>query len=324
MVTAFIIAGVLLFGLGAATDHLSGRAERDFPPDGQFVTAGGLKQHVLIQGDGAHALVMIHGAYGSAGDFAASLMPALSPHFRCIAVDRPGQGYTERGGDDSASPAIQARYLHAALQALGVRRPLLLGFSFGGAVALAYALAYRDEVAGLVLINPASHPWRRGEPLPFGIADAPLVGPVLRNTVVTPLGFLLQDRVVADVFAPSPVPPAFAQAPVELALRPGSYAANAADIRSLNDFLRRQAPQYPSLRLPVEIVANRNDRSVSAAIHAEALAREIPGADLLLTDSGGHPLHFSQPELVLQAIGRAEARAGFTTPLPQPAAMSAR
>jgi pimeloyl-ACP methyl ester carboxylesterase len=312
MVTALILVGFALFGLGATTAHLTRQAEADFPATGRMITAGGLQQHVIERGDATDdrpVLVMIHGAYGAAGDFAISLMPLVEGRFHAVAVDRPGHGYSERG--EAATPERQAQALHAAMIALGIKRPILLGFSFGGAVALSYALQYPNDTAAVVLINPASHPWRDGLTLPFGITDAPLLGPVVRNTLVTPVGHLLKDAGAERVFRPGSVPPAFSRAPLALSLRPVSYAANTEDIRQLDGFLRRQAPLYPDLRLPVEIVVDENDPSVSPDIHGRRLAREIADAGLIVTRGGGHPLHFSRPDAVLQAIDRAAQRAGL-------------
>ncbi len=308
MLTALIILGATLFGLGATSEHITRQAERDFPPEGRIVEAGGIRQHVIERGEGP-PLVMIHGAYGAAGDFAASLLPQTAAKFRGIAIDRPGHGYSE--GIDSDTPDAQARMLRAALETLGVRRPILLGFSYGGAVALSYALQYPDEVAALVLVNPATHPWRRGPTMPFGVADAPLIGPILKHTFVTPLGLALKDSAVASVFAPEPVPPSFETAPVTLGLRPDDYAATAREIRALDAFLRAQVPRYPDLRLPVAIVVNDGDTSVRSTIHGRRLASVLRNVELVVTDGGGHPLHFSRPAAVLAAIDWAAAKAGY-------------
>lgn len=311
MLTLVLILGASLLGLGAASEHITRQAEQDFPPSGQFIEAGGIRQHVIDRGSGP-PLVMIHGAYGAAADFEASLMPRTAPRYRSIAVDRPGHGYTDAGNDaDIALPDAQARKLRAALQAIDVRRPVLLGFSYGGAVALSYALQYPDEIAALVLVNPATHPWRRNPPMPFGVADAPVVGPLLKHTIVTPAGMLLKDTAVDSVFAPDPVPESFGNAPVALGLRPNDYAATAQEIRALDDFLRRQMPQYPSLRMPVAIVINDQDKSVVSAVHGRQLAAVLADVELIVTDGGGHPLHFSRPASVLAAIDWAAARAGY-------------
>ena len=311
MLTFVLILGASLLGLGAASEHITRQAERDFPPSGRFIEAGGIRQHVIERGNGP-PLVMIHGAYGAAADFEASLFPQTAPRYRSIAMDRPGHGYTEAGDDpDIALPDAQARKLRAALQAIGVQRPILLGFSYGGAVALSYALQYPDEIAALVLVNPATHPWRRTPAMPFGVADAPVFGPLLKHTIITPAGMLLKDAAVDSIFAPDPVPESFGSAPVALSLRPDDYAATAQEIRALDGFLRRQMPRYSSLRMPVAIVINDEDKSVLSAIHGRQLAVALTEVELIVTDGGGHPLHFSRPASVLAAIDWAAATAGY-------------
>ncbi len=308
MLTAIILLGATLFGLGAASEHITRQAERDFPPSGRIIEAGGIRQHVIERGNGP-ALVMIHGAYGAAADFEVSLMPQTERQFRSIAIDRPGHGYSD--AIDSDTPDAQAQMLHAALEKLGVRKPILLGFSYGGAVALSYALQYPDQIAALVLVSPATHPWRSRPALPFGVADAPLLGPVLKHTIVAPVGLLLKDSAVRSTFAPAPVPLAFEAAPVALGLRPDDYAATAREIRALDDFLRQQVPQYPSLRMPVAIVVNDADTSVWSKIHGRPLASVLSDIELIVTDGGGHPLHFSRPASVLAAIDWAAAKTGY-------------
>lgn len=311
MLVALILTGLILSGLGAATGHLSGRTERESPPSGRIIDAGGIRQHVIERGppDGeAPVLVMIHGAYGSAEEFAISLMPQTSRHFRSVAVDRPGHGYSTRGDDAPVTPDKQARYLEAALRELNVEKPvILLGFSYGGAVALSYALQFPDRVASMVLISPATHRYEKSALSLSDLTSAPLIGPLLRHTVVTPVGHLLIDDGVERVFAPGPVPPAYERVPVELSVRPHSYAANTEDVDVLSDYLGQQALQYPSLNMPIFVVANDDDRIVSPALHSRKLAKDAPLVEMILVEGGGHPLHFSRTEVVLDAIGRAAA-----------------
>lgn len=308
MLTALVIAGIALFGLGAATQHLSQQAEQDFPPTGRTLFAGGIRQHVIEQGPASGPpLVMIHGAFGAAQDFAVSIMPQTAQRYRSIAIDRPGHGYSERGTDVPVTPDKQARYLHAALQALNVEKPILLGFSFGGAVALAYALQYPEETGAIVLVNTASHPWPTPVELSYRADAAPLLGPLLRYTLATPAGHLIVEDGVRSVFSPAPVAPAYARAPVALSLRPRSYHANAEDIRTLKPFLAAQAPRYPLLSVPLIVLVSDEDNAASPIIHSRPLAAAVSGAQLIEVSGGGHPLHFTRPQVVLDAIDRAAA-----------------
>src|SRR5207237_3975823 len=108
--------------------------------------------HAAIAGAGAD-IVLLHGAMTTHLDWLDGPFEALAGRGRAIAVDRPGHGLSRRprfAGD----PQVQAAQLREGLRALDVRRPVLVGHSFGCLCALTYAERYPDEVAGLVLIGP--------------------------------------------------------------------------------------------------------------------------------------------------------------------------
>ncbi|MBX3455593.1 alpha/beta hydrolase [Ferrovibrio sp.] len=323
MLIVLAILALALSGLGIATWLLSAQAEKDFPPMGRIIQADGFTLHAIdlpakqppASGQpGNPPLVFVHGAFGTAADFAVSIMPETSRQYRSIAIDRPGHGYSARRPkpDTDAGPMTpdrQARALRAGLQALGVHeKPILVGFSLGAAIALAWALDYPDEISGILLINPASHPW----PLPiepsYRMAGIPLLGPLAVHTIVTPIGNRQLVAGAANVFAPSPVPPHYAQAPIALTVRPGNFAANAEDIRTLKPFLAAQMQRYPGLKPPLSILVSDQDNATSPVIHSRPLAAQVPHAVLIESQGGGHPLHFSRQAEVLAAIDGLVAR----------------
>ena len=286
--------------LGVCAPLFSGRAENDFPRTGQLVEVEGIALHVMDQGQGP-PIVALHGAWSAQQEISGTLA-ALLPGHRIIAVDRPGHGYSGRPAEP-VDPARQAALIHAAVRKLGVERPVVLGFSFGGAVALAYALNHPADVSGLVLINPASHPWDGGVSWLYHLDAVPLAGWTFRQTLMPPAAHALLARAVRGTFAPSPVPALFHEtAPTRLALRPRSYAANAADMRGLNAFLAGQVPRYASLDLPVLVLASEQDRSVGIDIHARRLVRALPRAELRTFDGAGHPLLYTHPAAVAAGV----------------------
>ncbi len=312
LVMLFAVA-VILVGLAGASRWLTGRAEAAYPPSGQIISAAGRQVHVIRQQPKAAGqqppLVFIHGAFGQAEDFRLSLMPQTAERHDSIAIDRPGHGYSARG-EAAATPAQQAAILRAGLQALALQhKPILIGFSYGGAVALAWALAYPDEVAGILLINPASHPWPTPIDTSYRLAGLPVLGPLMLHSIVSPLGHLVMQKSAAGVFEPAAVPAAFGGVPLPLTVRPATYAANAEDIRSLKPFLAEQALHYSKLKPPLLILVSDRDNSTSPQIHAHALARQVPNATLIEVKGGGHPLHFSRPAEVLAAIAQLSEQA---------------
>ena len=152
------------------TDRQAGQtvaeAREAYPPEGRFLEIDGHRVHYVEKGSGP-ALVLIHGASGNTRDFTFRFVDAVKDRYRVLVFDRPGLGYTDRVSDRyggpantrSESPAEQARLLQAAAQQLGAERPIVLGQSYGGAVALAWALERPDNVAGLVIVSGASQPW---------------------------------------------------------------------------------------------------------------------------------------------------------------------
>ena len=71
--------------------------------------------------------------------------------FNVYAVDMPGFGKSK--GKRLKRP-YAAEFLHKILKKLEVKKPVLVGPSMGGGIALAYAISF-DELSGLVLIAPA-------------------------------------------------------------------------------------------------------------------------------------------------------------------------
>ena len=100
-------------------------------------------------------LVLIHGASGNTRDMTFSLAPRLAEDYRVIVLDRPGLGYTDRINGTGATITQQAELLQKAAAQLGADRPIVLGHSYGGAVALAWAVTRPDHISALVNVSGA-------------------------------------------------------------------------------------------------------------------------------------------------------------------------
>lgn len=292
-----------LIGLALANRFAARRIARRHPPRGRLIAADGLRLHVIEQGEGV-PVVLLHGASGTAGDFTLGLLDRLAAAgFRAIAIDRPGHGHSTRP-PGAMSPAEQARVIRAAMHALGAERPVLLGHSWSGALVLAYALAWPQEIRGAIVVAGVSHPWR-GSGLSWHARAAarPLIGPLLVHLLLAPLGRLLIPAAVRSVFAPDPPPPGYRRrAGVSLLLRPHHYRANVRDLAGLKDFVRAQSRRYGDLQVPLAILHGTADRTVSIDLHARALAAAAPRARLWVLEGAGHMPHHSRPEAVRDAV----------------------
>ncbi len=214
------------------------------------------------------------------------------------------------------TPLVQARLLHGVLRKLGVERPLVAGFSWGGAVALAYALEYPGHTAGVVLLNGAVYPGPGSTEKKYYLPVIPLLGPLLLHTVLMPLVLWLMPAAIARVFAPGPVPPEFANSPVPLTVRPASLAANSEDMRLIRWFLAAQSRRYGMLRVPVMALAGEADRVVAPWVHVEPLQAAAPRCEARILPGVGHQILYTHHDEILQALRKGWELAAEQAPTP--------
>ena len=306
LATSLLIATLGLAGVTHwRANSRSAAAELAYPPTGEFLFVDGLRLHYEIKGKGPD-LVMIHGASGSLRDLTFSLRDRLTDRFRVIVIDRPGLGHSDPLPNPlpDASLVSQARAIKAAVAELGVTDPVVLGQSYGGAVALAWALDGGPRA--LVLVGSPSLPWP-GKLDPWYRMTTTAPG----RAILIPLAsaFVPQSYVRAattQVFAPDPVPTGYADwIGTPLILRRGTLAANTAQINALRAELVTMEPRYSKLDLPVELIHGTEDTIVPLHIHSAPLAELLPDATLTVIDGAGHMPHHSHTDTVIEAILRA-------------------
>ena len=182
--TALAVTALSVIAVAGCARLRETQAEAAHPPIGQFVTVDGLRVHYDIAGAGPD-LILLHGASGNLRDYTFGLRDRLTPYFRVIAFDRPGLGYSDPLPDGGYTLADQVRVLRGAADQLGVKRPILLGQSFGGAVALEWALeGGANGPAALVLLAAPSLPWPGGLDASYRILANPVTAAVVVPIVV--------------------------------------------------------------------------------------------------------------------------------------------
>ncbi len=287
------------------------RAEAASPPEGRILDMGGVQVHAVVMGQGPD-LVLIHGASGNARDMTFRLAPRLAERYRVIAFDRPGLGYSDRINQTGATIAQQADLLARAAAELGAGRPIVMGQSYGGAVALAWAVHRPANIAALVAVAAPSIPWESDLDLFYRVTSS-RVGATFAVPMIT--AFVPDSRIdqtLRAIFAPQAVPEGYAtHVGPGLTLRRKSLRANAAQRANLLEEVRALEPHYPRIAVPVELVHGSADTTVGLSIHSEKLVDRIPGAALDVLPGVGHMPHHVAEDAVVAAIERAAARAGL-------------
>jgi pimeloyl-ACP methyl ester carboxylesterase len=148
---------ILLAAAGFLFENISETREQRFnPPPGRLVDVGGYKIHLHCTGQGSPVVVLDAGL----GDSYVSwrkVQPEIAKLTTVCSYDRAGLGFSDASPHPRTSKII-AEELHTLLHNAGVAFPVILvGHSMGGYDVRLFASLYRNQVAGMVLVD-ASHP----------------------------------------------------------------------------------------------------------------------------------------------------------------------
>ncbi len=314
MLTALLATPLALLVAGFAFSAWRTRAlERQFPNIGEPIDIGGLRMNSVFVPAGTTAdlppVVFIHGASGNLRDQMHAFRNRLEGRADLLFLDRPGHGYSERGGPENAFPDGQAHAIARLMDRRGIGRAIIVGHSFGGAIAASFALEHPEKTAGLLFLAPATHPWPGGIDWYYDLAKLPVIGWLFSHIVAMPAGLLRIKGGTRSVFSPNPCPDDYiaATAPA-LVLRPKTFRNNAIDVASLLDHVRRIQPRYAEIRTPTVIVTGDTDGIVYEEIHSRGLARDIAGSELVWIRNLGHKPDYVVTDLAIEALEKIAGR----------------
>ena len=319
--TLILVLAVVLLTVGTV-QYLAAKRERDaaaaFPPQGQLIDVNGVTVHAEQMGSGPD-VVLLHGASGNTRDWTFAFAAQLSDRYRVTMLDRPGLGWTgqidpahKRAWSSAhASPAEQARLLKAAADTLGLERPIVVGHSFGGIVALAWALEF-DDLAGVVSVAGVANPWPGALDWTYNLNGSALGGglavPLFSAFVPEPY----VKNIVAGIFAPQAAPEGYIDhVGPALTLRRVAMRANARQVNWLRPHVVEMSARYGDIDVPVEIVHGDADTIVPLNVHSIKLPDQIEGANLTVLEGVGHMPQHSHAADVIAAIDRVATRAGL-------------
>jgi pimeloyl-ACP methyl ester carboxylesterase len=297
----------LLALLAAATRLNAWLIERDNPPVGSFAEINGVRLHyVHVPGPENPELppvVFIHGASANLNDQMVPLRPLLEGRAEMLFLDRPGHGWSGRGKGHEEQ-AEQATLIAGLMDRLRIEEAIIVGHSFGGSVAAAFALAYPERTKGLLFLSPATHPWPGGKTSwYYHLTVVPVLGRLFSETIAGPAGATRLTPATLCVFAPNAVPDSYLKrAQIPLVLRPLAFQANARDVDGLYRFAVANASRYRDIAAPTIVITGDADTVVYEEIHSLGLARDIPGAELVWVKNLGHKPDWIAPDLVIAAI----------------------
>lgn len=121
----------------------------------QMVNAGGHKLNLLHIGNGTPTVVFDSG-FSDTLEAWSKIQPEIAKSATTVSYDRAGLGGSDIGPNPRSAKQI-ATELKTVLNNIGVAPPyILVGWSGGGLFQTVFAATYPDDVAGLILVDPAT------------------------------------------------------------------------------------------------------------------------------------------------------------------------
>lgn len=278
-----------------------GRLPGEPPRTGRLVRFGDETVRVLERPGRDPAVVLLHGLPGTADDFEAVTARLRGIH--TIAFDRPGFGFSSGGYH---SLAQQLSTIDRLLARLRVKPPVILvGHSYGGTLALAYAEREPANVAGLVLVDAAAAGQRstfanRSRSRLIQFLSWPVVQPLADATFSQLLRTASAKQGDARAFDPNHVDLAHEHRLLALNMRHDDLDAYAGEQLDADGVIAGVDARLAHIQTPAIVIQGRGDQLVKAR-YGRQLAAELPRARLLLL-SGGHMQTYVHPAAVAAAI----------------------
>lgn len=311
IILALAVAVLLVLAyLMWTTRKLARQAEKAVPAAGKFVTVNGNQIHYIERGEG-RPILMVHGLGGTLHHLRRPLMESFGDGYRLIALDRAGSGYSTRASAMTGSLKEQAEEIAAFIDALGLEKPLLVGHSLGGAIALATALDHPEKVSGLALISPLTR-FEPNLPPEFRalVIKSPLKRWLVANTIAVPMSVKNAPLVLDAVFGPQQPPSDYAVAGgAMVGLRPQHFYGTSLDLYGSRLDLAGYEARYGELKMPVGIIFGTQDRILNYEKNGVAMTDKVAGIELELIDGVGHMPQYAETDRVVAFIRRIAERA---------------
>jgi len=263
------------------------------PREERIALNDGRELSVLLAGEGDGApLIFLHGLGGSQSTWQVVLGDLVDRH-RVAAIDLPGHGASDRSAEADYSISGIALAVTEAIDKLGLRKPVLIGHSLGGAVALRIAAENANTISGVVAIDSAG----LGDEISAALTDlmAGAAGPETARGLLQ-LFYqdqkLVNDRGVTEMAAMQQVD--------------GAWVAQQAVARAaFADGQQQEAARVDpaSIHLPVLLIWGEHD-GVLPMQHAVDALPKFPDASLAIVRNVGHVPQVENPTRTATLITR--------------------
>jgi haloalkane dehalogenase len=272
-----------------------------FPFESRWFDGAGPRIHYVDEGKGP-AVVMFHG--NPTWSFLyRNVILALKGRFRCIAMDYPGFGLSERPDGYGYTAAEHAQVVGKLVDKLDLERFIIVGQDWGGPIGLTVGLDRTERVAGMVFANT----WYWPAQGPLTVFSQVMSSPPLQWLILNRNFFVnfLMPRSVAKKMAPD-VFKTYQDAQPSPEARRG-VAEFPRQIRLARPMLERLAADAPKAfaARPLELVWATKDPAFGREEVIARWLRDFPTANLTRLADASHYIQEDAPDAVAAAVERA-------------------
>ncbi len=257
--------------------------------------------HVNVYREGSgKPVVLIHGRPGT-GRMMLLLARALEPlGYSTITYDRIGYGHSSRRSSEvPANPTANARELLYLIEALRIDDPLIIGYSYGGGVALEAARLDPNAFNRLVLIASLGDNSERIAP-PTGVARLLFSVPMMRWMMGTEfIAMRMGKPGITAMFYPAPADETFLKQSFAGLSMPGVPETM---IRERTERYQEFDGYQPDATMACTLIIHGVDDKIVPAKGAKVLRDAISGSELQLLSGTGHAVVIQQPERLAELI----------------------
>jgi haloalkane dehalogenase len=275
-----------------------------FPFQSRWFDRAGPRVHYVDEGQGT-PVVMFHG--NPTWSFLyRKVINELRGQFRCIAMDYPGFGLSERPSGYGYTSAEHAQVIGKLVDELDLDGFIVVGQDWGGPIGMTVALERANRVAGMVFANTWYWP-AQGSLVTFSrvMSTPPAQWLILkRNAFVN----FIMPRSVATPMAPEVFRTYQAAQPTPAARR--GVAEFPRQIRLARPMLERLAAEAPKVLgdKPIELVWAMKDPAFGNPAVLSRWQRDFPSARVTRIENANHYIQEDAPGAIAAAVKRASDR----------------
>lgn len=291
-----------------------------YPMHQGFVDAHGMMIYYTTIGRGA-PLMIVHGGPGASHDYFLPYLLPLARHNKLVFIDERGSGQSQKLANPAGyTVANMVEDVEAVRQGLGLGKITLLGHSFGGVLAQAYALKYQRNLTHLILCSTFPSTKQMNEVL-ARIKEK--MAPALRDKIdrmekagLFGHGFPYQQNRYTDAYMiaawgegyfpylyqnhPDPNYDPVANGVMSWNLYREMWGSDGEFVIDGNLKSVEYVNELPTIHVPTLIIVGDHDECDSSL--SKEMHEKIAGSKLVILPKSGHMTFVDQPSLFMNAV----------------------